>query len=128
MTADLLNDRGREVYAALTGGRDLNAVQKMQALNVARMADQLDRIATEMEINPALTVVNGQGTTTVNPLIAEARQITSALTTILAKMGISELPEAKGNEKSALDEIAERRRARSRGAAPEDSLHAAGDN
>lgn len=109
MQIENLEVRGQAVYDALTVGRPVNAVQKMQALNVARMADTLDRIEAELALDPELTVVNGQGTTTVNPLISEHRQIMSALTTILAKMGISELPEASSGEVSPLDQLAAKR-------------------
>lgn len=107
-----LNERGQEIYKALTDNRDITAAHKIMALNAARLADTLDRIDIELALNPNLTVTNGQGTRTVNPLITESRMITGALSQILAKMGISELPDAKSGEKSKFDELAERRATR----------------
>ena len=104
-----LNTRGRETYLALTQGRDINAAQKAMALNAARMTDTLDRIDEELALRPNLTVINSQGTETVNPLIAEHRMITGALSQILAKMGFSALPDATSGEKSKFDELSERR-------------------
>lgn len=132
-TLDALTPRAQEVYKALTEGRDVTVVHKAMVLNVARMVDKLDRADEELSGLDSLTVINGQGTETINPLVAEQRMITSALSTILAKMGISELPEAKTQEKSPLDEIAERRAARERERAARDSntansLQSAGDN
>lgn len=111
---EALNQRGREVYLALIEGRDVNAAHKANALSVARMADTLDRIEIELAINPNLTVENSQGTRTVNPLISEARMISGALSTILAKMGISELPERASGEKTVFDQLAARREERQR--------------
>lgn len=122
---DTLAARGLEIYKALTDGREVSPAQKALALNIARMADILDRIDIELAINPNLTVVNSQGTRTVNPLITESRMITGALSTCLAKMGISELPERVSGEKNVFDKLAERRTERQRtangGPDPQDS-------
>jgi hypothetical protein len=106
---DVLAERGRAVYEALIKGRPVDAIHRAQCLNVARMADTLDRIDAEFQLDPRLTVINGQGTETANPLISEHRQLLSAFTTILAKMGISELPEASSGEKSSHDQLAVKR-------------------
>ena len=106
-----LGPRGGEVYAALTEGRDLTAVHRALILNVARMVDKLDQIADELP-EDCLTVINEKGTEAAHPLITEQRMIMTALSTILAKMGISELPEAKAQGKSVVDQITERRLAR----------------
>lgn len=125
---DGLAERGRGIYDALIKGRDVSAAQKALAINVARMADTLDRIEIELALNPELTVVNGQGTRTVNPLITEGRMITGALSTILAKMGISELPEPSSGEKSVFDQLAAKRAERlaARGGADPEDLGSSG--
>lgn len=123
-----LKDRGVEVYKALTERRDVSAAHRVMALSAARIADTLDLIELELALNPQLTVENSQGTITVNPLIAEARMLTGALSQILAKMGVSSLPEQESQEKSKLDELAERRaeRAAARTSNTTDSLQSDG--
>lgn len=125
---DGLAERGRDIYEALIKGRDVSAAQKAIVINVARLADTLDRIEIELALNPELTVVNGQGTRTVNPLITEHRMITGALSTILAKMGISELPEPSSGEKSVFDQLAAKRAERlaARGGADPKDLGSSG--
>ncbi len=108
--------RGQSVYDALIKDRPVNAAHKAMALNAARMADTLDRLELAFAAEPHLTVVNGQGTETINPIIAEARQYTSSLMQILAKFGMAELPEAISREKSVFDQLAERRADRLRSA------------
>lgn len=123
-----LHERGHEIYKALTDDREVTAAHKAMALNAARLADTLDRMELELAITPNLTVINGQGTTTINPLISEARMITGALSQILAKMGFAALPEKKSGEVSVVDEIAAKRIARQsgvRGSDPEDSVQSA---
>lgn len=104
-----LSEHGQQVYNSLLDGRKVNAAQKALALNAARLAETLDRIERHLADDPRLIVVNSQNTETVNPLISEARMLTSALSQVLAKMGFAELPESVVKEKSPLDEIAERR-------------------
>ncbi|AEJ92090.1 hypothetical protein OPTIMUS_6 [Mycobacterium phage Optimus] len=103
-----LGPRGSEVFEALTDGRPISAAQRALALNAARLADTLDRIESELAHAP-LTVINSQGTETIHPLISEARMLTGALSQILAKMGVSALPEPESKEKRPLDVLAERR-------------------
>lgn len=107
-----LAECGQGVYDALTEGREVSAAHRAMALNAGRLADTLDLIELELGLNPHLTVTNGQGTVTVNPLIAEARMLTGALSQILAKMGVSTLPEAEKQETSTLDDLTKRREAR----------------
>ena len=109
MVTEGLGERGQEVYKALIEGRDVSAAHKALALNAARMADTLDKIELELSLNPNLTVINSQGTRTVNPLIAEARMITGALSQVLAKMGLAELPEVSSGDRSKVDDLAKRR-------------------
>ncbi|MBB3752597.1 hypothetical protein FHT44_005109 [Mycolicibacterium sp. BK634] len=126
-----LGERGQEVYDALTKGREVSGAHKAMALNAARLADTLDRIDTEFALSPHLTVENGQGTITINPLIAESRQITGSLMQILAKLGVAALPEPKSGEKSARDQLAEKRAKRQadiRGSASPDSVQPASSN
>ena len=104
-----LGPRGQEVYDALIKNRDLNAAQRVLALNAARLAETLDRIEAELALNPNLTVINSQGTETINPLISEARMLTGALSQILAKMGMATFPDAESQEKSKVDQLADRR-------------------
>lgn len=111
---DCLAARGHDIYVSLTEGRDVTPALKAAVLNIARLADTLDRIDIELAMHPNLTVVNSQGTRTVNPLITEARMLTGALSTCLAKMGISELPERASGEKTVFDKLNERRTERQR--------------
>ena len=104
-----LAEHGQAVYDALVSGRDVSAAQMAMALNAARTVDTLDKIELELALNPALTVVNTQGTRTANPLISEARMLRGALSQILSKMGVSALPEREQTEKSRVDQLAERR-------------------
>lgn len=108
--------RGQGVYDALTEDRPVNAAHKVMALNVARLADTLDRLEMDFANDPSLTVINSQGTETINPVLAEARQYTNSLVQILAKLGVAELPEAISREKSVFDQLAERRADRLRSA------------
>lgn len=124
-----LQATGQSIYESLTEGRDATAAHKAMALNAARIADTLDAIQLELAINPQLIVINSQGTRTANPLITEARQLTAALSQILAKLGVAALPDTKPTEKTKRDELAEkranRRRATVRGSDPEDSIQPA---
>lgn len=105
-----LTERGQAVYDALIKGRgEVSAAHEAMALNAARMAATLDAIEEELAICPELTVINSQGTRTINPLISEARMLTGALAQILSKMGVSALPEREQTEKSRVDQLAERR-------------------
>lgn len=104
----MLGANGQNLYDALIDGRDVNAAHKIMALNAARIADMLDNIQQELIACPNLTVINSQGTETANPLITEARQLTSTLSQILSKLGVAALPEpAQGD--SRLDDLARRR-------------------
>lgn len=123
-----LSEHGQQVYESLIEGREVSAAHKAMALNAARLADVLDRISTEFMANPTLTVINSQGTETANPLITESRMLTASLAQILAKLGVAALPDAKPQEKSRVDELAEqraRRRAGLRGSDPENTVQSA---
>lgn len=106
---DDLGPSGREMYEALVNGRPVTAAHRTMILNASRMADLLDKIELELTLNPGLTVVNSQGTRTINPLISEARMLTGQLSQILSKLGVSELPKVKTGEKTIRDQLAERR-------------------
>lgn len=126
-----LQETGQALYDSLIQGRDATAAHKAMALNAARIADTLDAIQRELTLYPNLTVINSQGTRTANPLITEARQLTAALSQILAKLGVAELPDTKPTEKTKRDELAEKRANRRKSAAanggsnPEDSVQPA---
>lgn len=104
-----LTERGQAIYDALLRNRKVGVEHRTMALNAARMSDTLDAINAELEHWPGLTVVNSQGTTTINPLVSEARMLTSALSQILTKMGVAELPDVEAQETSKVDELAKRR-------------------
>lgn len=115
MTSEIpsdLQESGKALYESLISERKPSAAHKTMILNAARMADMLDKIELELALNPNLTVVNGQGTRTVNPLISEARMIAGALSQILAKLGVAELPKVKSGEKTLKDQLAEQRKKR----------------
>jgi hypothetical protein len=106
MPADL-GPSGREVFGALVAGRDLSAAHLALVVNAARLSDKADELS--VAVGGELTVVNSQGTVTINPLISELRMVTSALAQVLAKLGVGELPKVRSGEKSIRDQLAERR-------------------
>ena len=108
-----LGESGREMYEALTKGRQASAAHKIMILNAARMADRLDELTEE--IGGRLTTTNSQGTETINPVISEHRMLCTALTQILAKLGVAELPKVKTGEKTIRDQLAEQRAKRAAG-------------
>lgn len=113
MPADL-GPSGQDVYRALVNGRDLSAAHLALVVNAARLSDKSDEL--NAAVGGRLTVVNSQGTETINPLISELRMVTSALAQVLTKLGVGELPKVRGaGEKSIRDQLAERRAQRDAG-------------
>lgn len=104
-----LGDAGSELWTGVTSGRELDAPSKVLLVNACRIADRLDDLV-EM-IGSRLTVINDQGTETINPLISEHRQQYATLAVILSKMGLGELPKSKSGP-SKWDELARRRQNR----------------
>lgn len=109
---DGLGSSGRALFDALVGGREVSAAHRVLVLNAARLADKCDELSEGVS---SLTVVNSLGTESVHPLISELRMVTSALSQILAKLGVSELPKVCDGGKSIRDQLAERRAARDAG-------------
>ena len=72
-------------------------------------------VLLSLAVNGELTVVNSQGTVTINPLISELRMATAGLAGVLAKLGVGELPRVSAGEKSIRDQLAERRALRGAG-------------
>ncbi|UVK63386.1 terminase small subunit [Mycobacterium phage Aegeus] len=107
-----LGESGRDLWAGVAAGRPMNAASRALLLNACRIADRLDDLVER--IGDRLTVINHQGTETINPLIAEHRMQYGALAQVLAKMGLAELPKPKAPGKSARDELAAKRAARQR--------------
>jgi hypothetical protein len=68
-----------------------------------------------MAVGGRLTTINSQGTETINPVLSELRMVTSALSQVLAKLGVGELPRVRAGEKSIRDQLAERRAKRAAG-------------
>ncbi|AMU74049.1 hypothetical protein BAB79_04790 [Mycobacteroides abscessus] len=105
-----LGESGRDLWAGVANGRGMTAASRALLLNACRMADRLDDLVEK--IGDRLTVINHQGTETINPLIAEHRMQYTALAQVLAKMGVAELPKPKSDKKSSRDELAAKRAAR----------------
>lgn len=105
-----LGESGRDLWAGVASGRGMTAASRALLLNACRMADRLDDLVEK--IGGRLTVINHQGTETINPLIAEHRMQYTALAQVLAKMGVAELPKPKSDKKSSRDELAAKRAAR----------------
>lgn len=110
---DDLGPSGRELYDALVEGREVSAAHRALVLNAARLADKADELSEA--VGGRLTTVNSQGTETINPLISELRMVTGALSQVLAKLGVGELPKVRTGEVSIRDELARRRAAREAG-------------
>lgn len=111
---DGLGPSGAELFEALVSGREVSAAHRTLAVNAARLADKCDELSAA--VGGELTVVNSQGTTTINPLISELRMVTSALAQVLTKLGVGELPKVRAaGEKSIRDQLAERRLKRDAG-------------
>ena len=105
-TADL-GPSGRELFEGLLAGREVSAAHRALALNAARLADRADELSAA--VGNRLTTVNSQGTETINPVLSELRMVTSALSQVLAKLGVGELPKVRSGDKSIRDQLAERR-------------------
>lgn len=112
MPADL-GASGQDVFMALVAGREVSAAHLALIVNAARLSDKADEL--NAAVGGRLTVVNSQGTETINPLISELRMVTSALAQVLAKLGVGELPKVRAGEKTIRDQLAERRAAREAG-------------
>ena len=107
MIVDGLGVSGRELFDSLSEGRELSGAQRVLVLQAARLADKCDELLGQ--VDGRLTTVNSQGTETINPLISEFRMVSGALSQILAKLGVGELPKVRSGEKSIRDQLAERR-------------------
>jgi hypothetical protein len=83
------------------------------ALNAARLADKADELSAA--VGGRLTTINSQGTETINPVLSELRMVTSALSQVLAKLGVGELPKVRSGDRSIRDQLAVRRAARAAG-------------
>jgi hypothetical protein len=104
---DGLGEAGQALWDEVTRGRELSTPHKTLLLNACRIADRLDEIDNEIP-RAGLTVINDQGTRSVNPLIPEQRQQLAQLSAILTRMGFKELPRA-GEKVTVADRIAEQR-------------------
>jgi hypothetical protein len=110
---DDLGPSGRELFDGLLDGREVSAAHRALVLNAARLADKADELS--MAVGGRLTTINSQGTETINPVLSELRMVTSALSQVLAKLGVGELPRVRAGEKSIRDQLAERRAKRAAG-------------
>lgn len=110
---DDLGPSGRELFDALVAGRDVSAAHRALVLNAARLADRADELSAA--VGGRLTTVNSQGTETINPVVSELRMVTAALSQVLAKLGVGELPKVRSGDKSIRDQLAERRAKREAG-------------
>lgn len=104
---DGLGTAGKALWDEVTNGRTLSTAHKTLLVNACRIADRLDEIDKEIP-RAGLTVVNHQGTESVNPLIPEQRMQLAQLSAILTRMGFKELPRA-GDQVSVADRLAEQR-------------------
>lgn len=104
---DGLGTAGKALWDEVTDGRTLSTAHKTLLVNACRIADRLDEIDNEIP-RAGLTVINHQGTTSVNPLICEQRQQLAQLSAVLTRMGFKELPR-ESSKKTVKDQMAEQR-------------------
>lgn len=109
-----LGDAGSALWADLVAGQDLRPSTASLALQACRLADQLDALHGQMLSGEFLRVVVddlGEVELVVNKPVVQFRQSALALRQILASLGVAALP-ARKQERSFLDELAERRASR----------------
>lgn len=125
-----LRSAGQSLWNAVTEDFELNAAAKVVLTEVCRSADRLERIAGALSSRKSLwfelkesDVEPGQlpeFTVVVNGMIGEARQLQSALRMSLNQLGVMEVGgKEQAPEKSALDQLREKREERQRRAAEE---------
>lgn len=102
-----LGPSGRDLFVSLVEGRSVPAAQRVLVLQAARLADKCDELLGAVE--GRLTTVNSLGTESVNPLISEFRMVSGALSQVLSKLGVGELPKVRSGDRSIRDQLAERR-------------------
>lgn len=110
--SDGLGEAGQALWDEVAIGRPLSVAHKTLLLNACRIADRLDEIDNEIP-RAGLTVVNHQGTESINPLISEQRQQLAQLSAILTRMGFKELPKPT-EQVSVADRMAEQRKKRAK--------------
>lgn len=102
-----LGSAGFSLFSALTEGRDVSPAHLVLVINAARLADKADELSDA--VGGRLTTVNSQGTETINPVVSEFRMVTAALTQLLQRLGVGELPRVRVAEQSIRDQLAARR-------------------
>lgn len=104
---DDLSENAVALWDSLHQGRELALPYQILVLNICRISDRLDDLATELNGRP-LVVVNAQGTETPNPLLTEHRMQLATMSQLLTRMGFKELPK-EVSKKTVKDQMAEQR-------------------
>lgn len=76
---------GRQLWQAVTDEYDIEEHERLLLVEACRIADRLDRLATESAHEP-LTVTNFKGDEVANPKLVEARQQGIVFTRLLASL------------------------------------------
>lgn len=76
---------GRRLWRAILADYELEQHELLVLTEACRVADRLDRLATEAEGAP-LTVENARGDVVANPLLCEARQQEIVFTRLIASL------------------------------------------
>jgi hypothetical protein len=82
---DGLHAAGARLWRSILGEYDLDEHESLLLIEAARVADRLDRLATESDGAP-LTVLNFKGDSVANPLLTEARAQGIVLARLLAAL------------------------------------------
>ncbi|MDK8450982.1 hypothetical protein [Corynebacterium mastitidis] len=117
-----LKRAGRSLWEAITSEYDLDAGAQVALLEACRMTDRLQRFAAALSTDSTLWFELGDpqelddGSTqvqvVVTGMISEARQMQAAVTRTLSAIGVLKQAEAKAKERSALDQLMEKRQER----------------
>lgn len=80
-----LEKSGRALWRSVVDEFELEKHEELVLLEACRVADRLDRLATEASEKP-LVVTNFRGDETTHPLLVEARQQAITLTRLIASL------------------------------------------
>jgi hypothetical protein len=80
-----LDSAGRQLWTSVTAEYDIEEHERLLLLEACRIADRLDRLATE-SAEERLTTTNFKGDEVANPKLVEARQQAIVFTRLLAQL------------------------------------------
>ena len=105
-----LGEAGSALWEAIHGSRDVSAEFVPLILNACRIADNLERISSELaETGLTVKIYDKQGNETnevANPRLIEHRMQLQTLRAVLASLGVDKLPVSEPNEVSFEDRLA----------------------